>query len=148
MRALLQRVSEAAVRVGEETTGRIGPGLLVLVCAMDGDGEEDALYLAGKIARMRLFADVDGKTNLSVRDVQGEALVVSQFTLAAEWRKGNRPGFSRAAAPDEARGLYESFCRLLAAEDVPVATGRFAASMQVTLVNDGPFTIWMDTADV
>jgi D-tyrosyl-tRNA(Tyr) deacylase len=148
MRALLQRVSEAAVRVGEETTGRIGPGLLVLVCAMDGDGEEDARYLAGKIARMRLFADAEGKTNLSVRDVQGEALVVSQFTLAAEWRKGNRPGFSRAAAPDEARELYESFCRLLAAEDVPVATGRFAASMQVNLVNDGPFTLWMDTADV
>lgn len=147
MRALLQRVSEAAVRVGEETTGRIGPGLLVLVCAMDGDGEADARYLAGKIARMRLFADAEGKTNLSVRDVQGEALVVSQFTLAAEWRKGNRPGFSRAAAPDEARDLYESFCRLLAEEDVPVATGRFAASMQVSLVNDGPFTIWMDTAD-
>ncbi|MBI1179433.1 MAG: D-tyrosyl-tRNA(Tyr) deacylase [Alphaproteobacteria bacterium] len=145
MRALLQRVTEAAVTVDGEAVAAIGPGLLVLVCAEDGDTEDDAGYLAGKIARMRLFADEAGKTNLSVLDVQGEALVVSQFTLAAEWRKGNRPGFSRAAPPEQARALYEGFCAMLAGEGVPVRTGRFAASMRVALVNDGPFTIWMES---
>ncbi|MEN3974165.1 D-aminoacyl-tRNA deacylase [Emcibacter sp. SYSU 3D8] len=152
MLALLQRVTEAAVSVANpegkwETVGAIGPGLLVLLCAEHGDTGDDARYFAGKIARMRLFPDDAGKTNLSVRDVNGAALVVSQFTLAADWRKGNRPGFSRAAAPDEARALYEAFCALLAAEGVPVETGRFAASMQVSLVNDGPFTIWMDSRE-
>jgi D-tyrosyl-tRNA(Tyr) deacylase len=147
MRALLQRVTEAAVTVEGETVGAIGPGLLVLLCAEHGDTEDDARYIAGKIARMRLFADEADKTNLSVLDVRGSALVVSQFTLAAEWRKGNRPGFSRAAAPEAARALYDRFCGLLAAEGVPVETGRFAAAMQVSLVNDGPFTIWMDSKD-
>jgi D-tyrosyl-tRNA(Tyr) deacylase len=147
MRALLQRVTEAAVTVEGETVGAIGSGLLVLLCAEHGDTEDDARYIAGKIARMRLFADEADKTNLSVLDVRGSALVVSQFTLAAEWRKGNRPGFSRAAAPEAARALYERFCALLAAEGVPVETGRFAAAMQVSLVNDGPFTIWMDSKD-
>jgi D-tyrosyl-tRNA(Tyr) deacylase len=147
MRALLQRVTEAAVTVEDEVIGRIGPGLLILLCAEHGDTEEDARFLAGKIAKMRIFADDAGKTNLSVLDVNGAALVVSQFTLAADWRKGNRPGFSRAAASDVAKALYEQFCTLLAGEGVPVQTGRFAASMQVSLVNDGPFTIWMDSRD-
>jgi D-tyrosyl-tRNA(Tyr) deacylase len=147
MRALLQRVTEAAVSVDDDVIGRIGPGLLILLCAEHGDTEEDARFFAGKIAKMRIFADDAGKTNLSVLDVKGAALVVSQFTLAADWRKGNRPGFSRAAAPDVAKALYEQFCALLAGEGVPVQTGRFAASMQVSLVNDGPFTIWMDSRD-
>jgi D-tyrosyl-tRNA(Tyr) deacylase len=147
MRALLQRVTEAAVTVDGETVGRVGHGLLVLLCAEHGDSEDDARYFASKIARMRLFSDEDGKTNLSVLDVKGSALVVSQFTLAADWRKGNRPGFSRAAAPDVAKALYERFCALLAEEGVPTQTGRFAASMQVSLVNDGPFTIWMDSKE-
>jgi D-tyrosyl-tRNA(Tyr) deacylase len=143
----VQRVTEAAVNVGGETVGAIGQGLLVLLCAEHGDTEDDARHFAGKIARMRLFPDNDGKTNLSVLDVNGSALVVSQFTLTADWRKGNRPGFSRAAAPDLAKALYERFCALLAAEGVPVETGRFAASMAVSLVNDGPFTIWMDSRE-
>ena len=147
MKILLQRVTEAAVSVDDDVIGRIGPGLLILLCAEHGDTEEDARFFAGKIAKMRIFADDAGKTNLSVLDVKGAALVVSQFTLAADWRKGNRPGFSRAAAPDVARALYEQFCALLAGEGVPVQTGRFAASMQVSLVNDGPFTIWMDSRD-
>jgi D-tyrosyl-tRNA(Tyr) deacylase len=147
MRALLQRVTEAAVAVDGETIGRIGHGLLVLLCAEHGDTEDDARYFAGKIARMRLFPDEDGKTNLSLLDVKGAALVVSQFTLAAEWRKGNRPGFSRAAAPEAAKALYERFCALLEGEGAPVQTGRFAASMNVSLVNDGPFTIWMESKE-
>ena len=145
MRVLVQRVSQAEVRVGGETVAGIGPGLLVFVCAMDGDGEEEAAYLAGKIARLRIFADEAGKTNLSLGEVGGAALVVSQFTLAAEWRKGNRPGFSRAAEPLAGEALYGRFCDLLAAEGVPVKTGQFGAVMKVNLVNDGPFTIWMDS---
>lgn len=147
MRALLQRVTEAAVSVDGETVGAIGPGLLVLLCAEHGDTDDEARYFAGKIARMRLFPDDADKTNLSVLDIKGSALVVSQFTLAADWRKGNRPGFSRAAAPEVAKALYERFCALLADEGVPVRTGRFAASMTVSLVNDGPFTIWMDSRE-
>ncbi|MDX1580369.1 MAG: D-aminoacyl-tRNA deacylase [Alphaproteobacteria bacterium] len=147
MRALLQRVKQARVEVNEETIGAIGPGLVIFVCAMQGDSIEEARYLAGKAARMRLFADEDGKTNLSVLDTGGEALVVSQFTLAAEWKKGNRPGFSKAAPPDQGKELYEQFCTALGKEGVPVQTGQFAANMQVSLVNYGPFTIWMDSAD-
>lgn len=145
MRVLVQRVSEANVRVGDETVAGIGPGLLLFICAMDDDGEEEAAFLARKIARLRIFADDAGKTNLSLSDVAGAVLVVSQFTLAAEWRKGNRPGFSRAAEPLAGEALYERFCDLLAAEGVPVQKGRFGALMEVSLVNDGPFTIWMDS---
>lgn len=147
MRALIQRVNSASVTVAGKTVGEIGPGLLVFVCAMKGDGEAEAAFLACKIAKLRVFADDDGKTNLSIGDVCGGALVVSQFTLAAQWRKGNRPGFSTAADPTEAEALYGRFCDLLAAEGVPVECGEFAANMQVSLVNDGPFTIWMDTAE-
>lgn len=144
MRALVQRVSEARVSVGGAVLGEVGPGLLVLVCAMQGDGDAQAGKLAAKVAKLRIFKDDEGRMNRSVRDVDGAALVVSQFTLAAETR-GNRPGFSTAAAPDEGRRLYELFAAKLQGEGVPVATGRFGADMQVALVNDGPVTIWLDT---
>jgi len=147
MRALLQRVTEASVTVDGETVGAVGCGLLVLLCAEEGDTEDDGAFFARKIAAMRIFADEAGKTNLSVRDVGGAVLVVSQFTLAAEWRKGNRPGFSRAADPATAERLYDRLCDQLRGEGVPVETGRFAADMKVNLVNDGPFTIWMDSRD-
>ena len=144
MRALIQRVSEARVTVEGAVLGEIGPGLLVLVCAMQGDTEAQADKLAAKIAKLRIFKDEADRMNLSVRDVSGAALVVSQFTLAAE-TKGNRPGFSTAAAPDEGKRLYEHFAATLQAEGVPVATGRFGADMKVSLINDGPVTIWLDT---
>ncbi len=147
MRALVQRVISASVAVDGQTVGEIGRGLLVFVCAMGGDGEQQAEYLAGKIARLRIFADENARTNLSLDDVGGSVLVVSQFTLAAEWRKGNRPGFSRAEPPDEGEKLYDHFCAQLRDAGLEVETGRFAALMQVSLVNDGPFTLWMDTAD-
>ncbi len=144
MRALIQRVSEAAVRVEGEVTGEIGPGLLVLVCAMQGDSEAQAEALAAKIAKLRIFKDDAGKMNLSVRDIGGAALVVSQFTLAADTSRGNRPGFSTAAPPAEGERLYDYFAQRLEGEGVPVATGRFGADMKVSLLNDGPVTIWME----
>ncbi|MBK8440022.1 MAG: D-tyrosyl-tRNA(Tyr) deacylase [Rhodobacter sp.] len=145
MRAVLQRVSRAQVSVDGQVIGRCGPGLLVLVCAMQGDDDIAAARLAAKVAKMRIFKDDQGKMNLSVRDIGGAALVISQFTLAADLR-GNRPGFSTAAAPDEGKRLYEAFANLLAAEGIPVETGRFGADMAVELVNDGPVTIWIDSA--
>lgn len=144
MRALIQRISEAAVRVDGEMVGQSGPGLLVLVCAMRGDTEAQADKLAAKIAKLRIFQDDAGKMNLSVRDIGGTALVVSQFTLAAE-TKGNRPGFSTAAAPDEGKALYDYFTDRLVAEGVPSEKGIFGADMKVSLINDGPITIWLDT---
>ncbi|MGB5558254.1 MAG: D-aminoacyl-tRNA deacylase [Paracoccaceae bacterium] len=146
MRALVQRVSEASVTVAGEVIGRIGPGLLVLVCAMQGDGEAEAAALAGKIGKLRIFRDEAGRMNRSVVDAGGSALVVSQFTLAADTSRGNRPGFSAAAAPELGRALYEAFARDLAALGVRVETGEFGADMAVALVNDGPVTIWLDTA--
>ena len=147
MRALIQRVSEASVTVEGAVVGAAGPGLLVLLCAVEGDGEAEADFLAGKIAKLRIFEDEAGKMNRSLLDIGGEALVVSQFTLAADWRKGNRPSFIGAAEPARAEALYERFCNQLEAAGVPVATGRFAAKMAVALVNDGPVTIWLDTAE-
>ncbi len=144
MRAVLQRVTRASVSVDGAVTGEIGAGLLILVCAMQGDGEAQADRLAAKIARLRIFKDAAGKMNLSVKDIGGSALIVSQFTLAADLR-GNRPGFSYAAAPDEGRRLYEYFTGRIAAEGIPVANGIFGADMDVSLVNQGPVTIWMDT---
>jgi D-tyrosyl-tRNA(Tyr) deacylase len=144
VRAVLQRVTEARVHVAGELIGETGPGLLILVCAMSGDSEAEAERLAAKIAKLRIFKDDQGKMNLSVRDIGGSALVVSQFTLAADLR-GNRPGFSTAAAPDLGERLYQHFSASLAAEGVPVAKGQFGADMAVSLVNDGPVTIWMDT---
>ena len=147
MRALIQRVSEASVAVDGEIIGQTGPGLLVLICAMQGDGEAQADHLAAKIAKLRIFKDDAGKMNKSVRDIGGSALVVSQFTLAADTRRGNRPGFSSAAPPAEGEQLYEYFAARLVQESVPVEAGSFGADMKVSLINDGPVTIWMDTDD-
>lgn len=145
MRAVLQRVSRASVTVEGAVTGQIGPGLLILICAMQADTEAEADRLAAKIVKLRIFKDEAGKMNRSVKDIGGAALVVSQFTLAADLR-GNRPGFSTAAAPDEGKRLYEHFSARIAAEGVPVQNGIFGADMDVALSNDGPVTIWMDTA--
>ena len=144
MRAVVQRVTGASVSVAGEVVAEVGPGFVILVCAMAGDDAAEAARLAAKIAKLRVFRDTGGKMNLSVRDVQGAALVVSQFTLAADLR-GNRPGFSTAAEPEEGRRLYEVFAARLAEQSVPVSTGQFGAEMAVRLVNDGPVTIWMDT---
>jgi len=133
------------VRVEGETLGEIGPGLLVLVCAMAGNTEANADKLAAKIARLRIFKDEAGKMNRALIDTGGAALVVSQFTLAADTSRGNRPGFSTAAAPAEGERLYEYFAGRLRAEGITIAQGRFGADMQVSLVNDGPVTIWMET---
>jgi D-tyrosyl-tRNA(Tyr) deacylase len=145
MRSLIQRVSSASVAVDGRATGEIGPGLLVLVCAMQGDGEKESEWLARKIVNLRIFRDEAGRMNRSVLDTGGGCLVVSQFTLAAE-TKGNRPGFASAAAPDEGRRLYEHFSQAVASHGVTVANGVFGAEMKVSLVNDGPVTIWLDTA--
>ena len=145
MRALIQRVAEASVRVDGEICGQIGPGLLILICAMQGDTDAQAQTLATKIAKLRIFRDDAGKMNRSVRDIGGAALIVSQFTLAADLR-GNRPGFSTAAGPEEGARLYNHFTALMAAEGIATANGIFGADMAVGLINDGPVTIWMDTA--
>lgn len=145
MKAVLQRVTRAAVRVDGKTAGEIGSGLLVLLCVEDGDTDETAAFLAGKIAKMRIFSDEDGRFNLSLLETGGGALVISQFTLAANWRKGNRPSFSNAAPPELAEPLYQRFCSYLGQLGVAVETGVFAAHMEVDLVNDGPVTIWMDS---
>ena len=147
MRALVHRVTEASVEVDGAVVGQTGPGLLVLVCAMAGDDEDGADRLALRVAKLRIFRDDGGRMNRSLLDMGGGALVVSQFTLAADTRTGNRPGFSSAAAPDDGRRLYERFAASLAAQGVTVETGRFGADMTVRLVNDGPVTIWLDTAD-
>jgi D-aminoacyl-tRNA deacylase len=145
MRALIQRVTSASVTVDGDNIGRIDAGLLVLICAIDGDSAAQADALAAKIAKLRIFTDEGGKMNRSVRDVGGSALVVSQFTLAADTSRGNRPGFSSAAPPEVGKHLYEHFARALADQGVPVETGRFGADMAVALINDGPVTIWVET---
>lgn len=145
MRAVVQRVSRASVTVDGQITGEIGAGLLILVCAMQGDAEAQADHLAAKIAKLRIFKDEAGKMNRSVRDIGGACLIVSQFTLAADLR-GNRPGFSTAAAPAEGQRLYTYFTERMQAEGLPTANGIFGADMAVELVNDGPVTIWIDTA--
>lgn len=146
MRVLIQRVSEAAVSIGGVEVARIGRGFLLLVGIEEADTVEDGMWLAGKVARMRLFGDEAGAMNLSLGEVAGEVLVVSQFTLHASTRKGNRPSFIRAARPERAIPLYERLVADLEREvGRPVATGRFGADMQVSLVNDGPVTVWMDS---
>lgn len=145
MRALIQRVTEATVRVDGDIVGRTGPGLLIFVCAMPGDEDATAQKLAEKIARLRILRDDAGKMNLSLLQSGGSALVVSQFTLAADTSRGNRPGFSGAASPEEANRLYQTFAAALAAQGIPVETGRFGAEMAVGLVNDGPVTLWLDS---
>lgn len=144
MRALVQRVSEAAVRVDGAVIGEIGAGLLILVCAMEGDTEAQADALAAKIAKLRIFKDDAGKMNLALKDTGGAALVVSQFTLAADTSRGNRPGFSTAAAPAEGERLYEYFAERMRGEGIETRQGKFGADMKVSLVNDGPVTIWLD----
>ena len=147
MRVLVQRVSEASAMVDGDTIAEIDQGLLVLVCAMGGDTEEQAVLLARKVANLRIFEDEQGKMNKSIQDVGGAALVVSQFTLAADTSRGNRPGFSNAAPPEDGERLYQRFCDLLPDHGVPVKTGKFGADMKVHLVNDGPVTIWLDTEE-
>lgn len=144
MRAVVQRVTEARVSVGGAVIGEIGQGVLILICAMRGDTDAQADRLAAKIAKLRIFRDDADKMNLSLKDVGGAALVISQFTLAADTSGGNRPGFSAAADQDEGERLYNTFAARMAAQGVPVATGRFGADMAVSLVNDGPVTIWFE----
>jgi D-aminoacyl-tRNA deacylase len=148
VRALMQRVTRAEVRIDGESVAAIGPGLLVLLGVGPEDDEWVAGGLAAKIAGLRIFADAEGLTNLSIGEVGGSALVVSQFTLYADTRKGRRPSFIRAAGPVVGERLYEVFCELLAATGIPVAQGRFGAEMAVELVNDGPFTIWLDSEEL
>ena len=145
MRALLQRVSRASVEVEGEVVGQCGAGLLILVCAMPGDDFDTVRALATKISKLRLFRDGLGKMNLSVLQTGGAALVVSQFTLAADTSRGNRPGFSGAAKPDEAETLYLQFAHCLRDLGIETETGKFGADMTVSLANDGPVTIWLDT---
>ena len=146
MRAVIQRVRSASVDVGEETVGKIGKGFLVLLGVMDGDTEKEADLLAAKTAKLRIFEDENEKMNLALTDVGGAALVVSQFTLCADVKKGNRPSFTPSAAPQEAQRLYEYFMQRLAAEGIgEIAHGSFGADMQVSLINDGPVTIMFDT---
>ena len=141
MRVVMQRVSGASVEVARETVASIGRGLLVLLGVETGDTEREASALAGKIARLRVFPDDAKPMNVSVSDIGGEVLVVSQFTLAGDVSGGNRPSFLRAAAPDEAERLYGVFVEAVRAEGVPTRTGKFAAHMEVSLVNDGPVTL-------
>ncbi len=146
MRAVLQRVSQASVIVDGAVVGSIGQGFLIFLGITDSDGEQEVHYLARKIAGLRLFEDDAGKMNLALKDVGGAALVVSQFTLYGDMRKGRRPSFTDAAAPGIAEPLYQSFCVHLANEGVAVAQGVFQAHMTVTIVNDGPVTLWLDSA--
>ena len=148
MRALVQRVSRGAVTVEGEVVGAIDAGLVVLLGVGDGDGEVDAEFLANKIAGLRIFGDADGKFNLALQDVGGGALVVSQFTLYADARKGRRPSFVHAAPPDRAEALVAHFAAALEGLGVTVATGRFRSHMSVEIHNDGPVTIWLDTAEL
>lgn len=144
MRALLQRVSRAEVRVSGERVGRIGRGLVVLVGFTDGDGDAQLQWVADKIVELRIFADADGKMNLSVTDAGGGVLVVSQFTLYADAQKGRRPSFIAAATPEVAVTLYDKFVALLRERGVATETGLFGAAMEVELVNDGPVTLWLE----
>jgi len=144
MRALLQRVSSGKVSVDDQTIAQIGHGLVILLGIGQDDSEEQAVYLAEKIANLRIFEDDQGKTNLSVLDIGGEAIVVSQFTLYADTRKGRRPSFIYAGAPEMAEPLVERFTELLHEQGVPTQTGQFGAHMLVEINNDGPVTIWLE----
>ncbi len=147
MRALLQRTIGARVRVGGDVVGEIRGGLVILLGVAPSDTEGTAVAMARTVAELRIFRDDAGRTNRSLLDVGGEALVVSQFTLYADTRRGRRPGFTDAAPPDQAERLYRSFVAALEALGITVSTGRFGAEMSVELANDGPFTIWLDSAD-
>jgi D-tyrosyl-tRNA(Tyr) deacylase len=145
MRTLLQRVTGASVTVDAQMISEIGAGLMILICAMPNDTTATADALALKISKLRLFKDTEGKMNLSLTQTGGAALVVSQFTLAADTARGTRPGFSYAAKPNHARTLYEHFASALKTLNIPTQTGQFGADMSVALTNDGPVTIWLDT---
>ncbi len=147
MRAVIQRVASARVETGGQVIGEIGKGLLVLVCAVKGDSERDLEQLVKKLPSLRIFGDDQGRMNLSVADIRGELLVVSQFTLAASTRKGNRPSFEQAEEPARAKAMVEELVRRLHEAGLTVRTGEFGAMMQVSLVNDGPVTIIMDTRE-
>jgi D-aminoacyl-tRNA deacylase len=144
MRVLIQRVSKASVTVDQQTISSIGKGLLILLGIGHDDGEEQVKFLAEKTANLRIFEDEDGKTNLSILDVKGEAIVVSQFTLYANTQKGRRPSFIEAALPDVAEPLVNRFAELLRGHGVPTQTGKFGAHMEVEICNDGPVTIWLE----
>lgn len=145
MKAILQRVTSASVTVDGKTVGAIGKGLLILLGVETGDSEAESTYLAQKTVDLRIFADADNKMNLSVIDAGGQVLVVSQFTLIADWKKGRRPGFSRAARPDEGNRLYEHYMECIRQHGVHVEAGIFGAHMDVALVNDGPVTLILET---
>ena len=147
MKALLQRVSSATVEVDGRVVGTISKGLLVLLSAMKGDEDKDLDYLCKKVSQLRIFGDDQGKMNLSLMDIKGEILVVSQFTLAASTRDGNRPSFDEAEESGKAKVMYESFVQRMAEKGIPVRTGVFAATMAVSLTNDGPVTIMVDSRD-
>ncbi|MAY34348.1 MAG: D-tyrosyl-tRNA(Tyr) deacylase [Rhodovulum sp.] len=144
MRALIQRVRQASVTVDGQVIGEIGAGMLILVCAMDGDSSAQVEKMARKIPKMRIFTDENDKMNLSLLDTGGQALIVNQFTLSADTSRGNRPGFSTAARPEVGKALYEEFIAAMSAQGITVATGEFGADMQVALINDGPVTIWTE----
>jgi D-aminoacyl-tRNA deacylase len=148
MRAVLQRVKQASVTVDGELIGQIGAGLLILLGVSQNDAESEARLLADKAAQLRIFRDEHGKMNQSLIDAQGSALVVSQFTLIADCRKGRRPSFNRAARPEAAIPLYEFYCQCLKGHGINVATGQFGAMMDVSLLNDGPVTIVLDTEEL
>lgn len=145
MKAILQRVSRASVTVDGQIVGQIGRGLMVLLGVEQGDTDSDAQQLADKSIQLRIFDDADGKMNLALADVNGAMLVVSQFTLLGDCRKGRRPSFIQAAPPETAERLYESFIAAVGAQGIPVATGKFRATMQVELINDGPVTLLLDS---
>lgn len=144
MRALIQRVGQASVTVGGELVGSCNKGLLILLGVGADDTSQNAIQLWNKIYRLRIFADEDEKTNLSLADIDGEVLVVSQFTLFADCKKGNRPSFTQAAPQEKGRRLYEEFCALAERDVRNVGRGVFGANMQVSLTNDGPFTVWLE----
>ena len=145
MRAVVQRVTRAKVTVADQIVGQIDGGLVVLLGVEQGDSDSDAQQLADKIIQLRIFDDADGKMNLSLAEVHGSLLVVSQFTLLGDCRKGRRPSFIQAAAPELAERLYETFVAAVATQGVPVATGKFRATMQLDLINDGPVTLLLDS---
>ena len=148
MRALIQRVSKASVSIGDNLVSEINQGLLILVCAMTDDNDLNVERMAAKISKIRIFSDENGKMNKSILDIGGEALIVSQFTLAADTTRGNRPGFSSAAPPDKGEELYEYFIKELNKYDIDCKKGVFAGDMKISLVNDGPTTIWLDNTDL
>jgi D-tyrosyl-tRNA(Tyr) deacylase len=147
MKALLQRVSAARVTINDETVGKINKGLLVFLCAVKGDADKDLDYIVRKVSQLRIFGDEQDKMNLSVTDIQGEVLVISQFTLAASGRKGNRPSFDIAEAPERARIIYDTFIMKLRDAGLSVQTGMFAGSMSVSLINEGPVTMLIDSRE-